>query len=553
MSKDIAEICQNITKNTALLKNTDKNLKKAEAKIESLKTELKKRKKESEEVLMLCQVKKAAATGEIKELSSKMHAIKSEVIEYKNKIKLLDVDIRSNQIQIRSLSSKLSKLELHETEEGPIALPILTGEEINAVSLTSVHIEIGEIKNQIKDMNPDLGAIAEFKRKEEMYKQKLKNFEGTVMERDHYRSHYDNFRKHRLEEFMKGFNIITLKVKELYQMLTLGGDAELELVDSIDPFSEGIEFSVRPLRKSWKSIRNLSGGEKTLSSLSLVFALHYYRTTPFFVMDEIDAALDFRNVSIIGSYIKDCTKNAQFIVISLRENMFMLADHLVGIYKTKNCTKNVHFSPPQEETNANRETVEAFDKIKTITPIPYNDKDSVKEELEEKRPLVSSPKDSFVHQENATPKEASISNSDKESIEGNKTAPVSAENENKIGIENISRSNQSRLKTPKRKIVEVGNDREWSEDDDFVHQENVTPKEASISNSDKESIEGNKIAPVSAENENKIGKENISRSNQSRLKTPKRKIVEVENDREWSEDDDFVISTPRTQKSFVLK
>ena len=56
-----------------------------------------------------------------------------------------------------------------------------------------------------------------------------------------------------------------------------GGDAELELVDSLDPFSEGIVFSVRPPKKSWKNISNLSGGEKTLSSLALVFALHYYK------------------------------------------------------------------------------------------------------------------------------------------------------------------------------------------------------------------------------------------------------------------------------------
>ena len=54
------------------------------------------------------------------------------------------------------------------------------------------------------------------------------------------------------------------------QMITLGGDAELELVDSLDPFSEGIVLSVRPPRKSWKNISNLSGGEKTLSSLALV-------------------------------------------------------------------------------------------------------------------------------------------------------------------------------------------------------------------------------------------------------------------------------------------
>ena len=119
-------------------------------------------------------------------------------------------------------------------------------------------------------------------------------------------------------------------------MITLGGDAELELVDSLDPFAEGIVFSVRPPKKSWKNISNLSGGEKTLSSLALVFALHYYKVggnilnfnvlhqmlifqpTPLYVMDEIDAALDFKNVSIVANYIKERTRNAQFIIISLR-------------------------------------------------------------------------------------------------------------------------------------------------------------------------------------------------------------------------------------------
>ena len=60
-------------------------------------------------------------------------------------------------------------------------------------------------------------------------------------------------------------------------MITLGGNAELELVDSLDPFSEGIIFSVMPPKKSWKNISNLSGGEKTLSSLALVFALHVFK------------------------------------------------------------------------------------------------------------------------------------------------------------------------------------------------------------------------------------------------------------------------------------
>lgn len=82
-----------------------------------------------------------------------------------------------------------------------------------------------------------------------------------------------------------------------------------------------------------------------MSSLALVFALHHYRPTPLYVMDEIDAALDFKNVSIVGNYLKERTRNAQFLVISLRSNMFELSDRLVGIYKTYNMTKTVTLDP----------------------------------------------------------------------------------------------------------------------------------------------------------------------------------------------------------------
>ena len=144
--------------------------------------------------------------------------------------------------------------------------------------------------------------------------------------------------------FREGFSIINSKLKQVYQLLTSGGDAELELIDSLDPFSDGVNFSVRPPKKAWKQINKLSGGQKTLSSLSLIFALHYYKPTPLYFMDEIDAALDFKNVSIVGEYIKKRTKDAQFIIISLRNNMFDLADKLVGVYKTFDQTKVINLA-----------------------------------------------------------------------------------------------------------------------------------------------------------------------------------------------------------------
>ncbi|XP_027358682.1 structural maintenance of chromosomes protein 4 isoform X2 [Abrus precatorius] len=198
---------------------------------------------------------------------------------------------------------------------------------------------------QLKEMNPNLDSISEYRKKVSLYNERVEELNAVTQERDDVKKQYDDWRKKRLDEFMEGFNAISLKLKEMYQMITLGGDAELELVDSLDPFSEGVVFSVRPPKKSWKNIANLSGGEKTLSSLALVFALHHYKPTPLYVMDEIDAALDFKNVSIVGHYVKDRTKDAQFIIISLRNNMFELADRLVGIYKTDNCTKSITINP----------------------------------------------------------------------------------------------------------------------------------------------------------------------------------------------------------------
>eukprot|EP01018_Ginkgo_biloba_P007650 Gb_03310 [translate_table: standard] len=216
---------------------------------------------------------------------------------------------------------------------------------IEPCSLETALEKVALLEAQLKESKPSLDAIQEYRKKAALYNERVEELNTVTQERDDLKRQHDELRKKRLDEFMAGFNTISLKLKEMYQMITLGGDAELELVDSLDPFAEGVVFSVRPPKKSWKNIANLSGGEKTLSSLALVFALHHYKPTPLYVMDEIDAALDFKNVSIVGHYIKDRTKDAQFIIISLRNNMFELADRLIGIYKTDNCTKSVTINP----------------------------------------------------------------------------------------------------------------------------------------------------------------------------------------------------------------
>ncbi|KAF7361982.1 Structural maintenance of chromosomes protein 4 [Mycena venus] len=216
-----------------------------------------------------------------------------------------------------------------------------SADELSKLKKREMIADVELLDEKLKKMKPNLEVLSEYKEREKQFFERAKDLEMTTKQRDAEKQKYDGLRKRRLDEFMAGFSLISLKLKEMYQMITLGGNAELELVDSMDPFSEGIIFSVMPPKKSWKNISNLSGGEKTLSSLALVFALHVFKPTPLYFMDEIDAALDFRNVSIVANYIKDRTKNAQFIIISLRNDMFELSHRLIGIYKTANATQSI--------------------------------------------------------------------------------------------------------------------------------------------------------------------------------------------------------------------
>lgn len=132
------------------------------------------------------------------------------------------------------------------------------------------------LTERIQAAKPNLSVLKEYRRREKEFLERAQDLERITQARDAAKQSYDDMRKQRLDEFMAGFNVISMKLKEMYQvgsmlgrsstpfaesdallaaqMITLGGNAELELVDSLDPFSEGIIFSVMPPKKSWKNM-----------------------------------------------------------------------------------------------------------------------------------------------------------------------------------------------------------------------------------------------------------------------------------------------------------
>jgi structural maintenance of chromosome 4 len=302
--KTIAKLQKDHAKATKELETVSTDLGKLDEEIQNASNDSEAFKQRAEEAKEALTAKKAELKdfkAALDEKIAELNETRAVEIEMRNKLEENQKILSENQKRLRYWEEKLGKLVLQNInengEEGePHELQILSRDELADLSKDTLKSEIAALEEKTQNVNVELGVLAEYRRRAEEHAARSTDLADSVAARDAAKKRLDDLRRLRLEGFMEGFSAISLRLKEMYQMITMGGNAELELVDSLDPFSEGILFSVMPPKKSWKNISNLSGGEKTLSSLALVFALHHYRPTPLYVMDEIDAALDFRNV-----------------------------------------------------------------------------------------------------------------------------------------------------------------------------------------------------------------------------------------------------------------
>lgn len=345
LEKDYAKAEKELTSATTELASLEQEIEEQGANAEGLQVRVDQAKTSLQEK----KAELATLKSELDEKTAAQNEIRALEIEMRNKIEENQKVLLENQKRLRYWQEKISKLALQDVEDlsgespskpdpevdsgdrqvgsdadtdvdmmdvdmedvptaddvMPISttggLPQHTPDELAGMSKETLKAEIAILEEKTANVSIDLSVLAEYRKRVSEHSSRLADLQTAITTRDTAKKRCDELRRLRLEGFMQGFSTISLRLKEMYQMITMGGNAELELVDSLDPFSEGILFSVMPPKKSWKNISNLSGGEKTLSSLALVFALHHYKPTPLYVMDEIDAALDFRNVSISSS------------------------------------------------------------------------------------------------------------------------------------------------------------------------------------------------------------------------------------------------------------
>lgn len=133
------------------------------------------------------------------------------------------------------------------------------------------------------------------------------------------------------ELFMKTYEVVNHNFKEIFNTLSTKGTATFDLEDSKDPFNGGLNIKVRLAGKKYLDIRSLSGGEKTMTALAFIFAVQEHEPAAFYVLDEVDAALDKKNSERLAKLIKEYSNRAQYIIISHNDGIISEATNLYGI------------------------------------------------------------------------------------------------------------------------------------------------------------------------------------------------------------------------------
>ena len=287
-------------------------------------------KAEQEKELLMQNIKKLNddANNIRDELETFEHSIKNDntVFNSKNReLNTIEIEINRYDVKLDNLLNTLSET-YNMTYEKAISEYILEED------VTTSRNKVNNLKKRLKEIGMvNINAIEEYDRVNERYefltnqKEDLLKAKETLLE---IIKEMDDVMK---EEFTKTFRLIkenfTLTFKELFK----GGTATLELTDPENILETGIDIIASPPGKKLSNISLLSGGEKTFTAISLLFAILKSRPVPFCILDEVEAALDDANVNSFGLYLKNLQEKTQFILITHKKRTMEFVDTLYGI------------------------------------------------------------------------------------------------------------------------------------------------------------------------------------------------------------------------------
>nr|VDD09908.1 unnamed protein product [Brassica oleracea] len=405
-AQEVAEERLNLSNQLAKLKyqveyeqNRDvgSRIRKLESSVSSLEADLEKIQKRKSELKELTE----KATNEINnwkkemlECKQKSEEYEKEILDWKKQVSQVTTSITKLSRQILSKETQIGQLisqkqEITEQcELERITLPVLSdaaeeddsaGPQFDFSELDRVYLKerrpsardkidaefrqkIESETSEVERTAPNLRALDQYEAIQEKERQVSQEFEAARKEEKQMADAYNVVKQK--SYLWEAFNHISSIIDKIYKQLTksnthqMGGTAYLNLENEDDPFLHGIKYTTMSPTKRFRDMEKLSGGEKTVAALALLFSIHSYRPSPFFILDEVDAALDNLNVAKVAQFIRTRSCQAacdnqeakdgngfQSIVISLKDSFYDKAEALVGVYRDveKSCSTTMSF------------------------------------------------------------------------------------------------------------------------------------------------------------------------------------------------------------------
>lgn len=253
---------------------------------------------------------------------------KEELRDYKDINVKLDYSMGLNLEKIENLNSNITRIRTNCLEEYSVYIDKFTLiEEVEEPSRS----ELKSLKKDLRNLGYfSADTIEEFKIVDEDLNFLLNQKNDLLKSKNDIEEIIKNLNREMKEMFTTSFKDINNRFQKIFKILFDGGNAELKLEGS-NPLESGVEIVAEPPGKKLQSLTLLSGGEKSLTAVALLFAIFETRPSPFCILDEIDAALDEANITRYTSYLKSLTDSTQFIMISHRKTTMEIADVLYGV------------------------------------------------------------------------------------------------------------------------------------------------------------------------------------------------------------------------------
>lgn len=205
-------------------------------------------------------------------------------------------------------------------------------EYINLSDNTKLDENIRKLKNKIRSFGSiNVDAVEEYRLLNERYIFHDKQLNDIIESKDNLVKIISSIDEGMIEQFNENYYKLEAELERVFKKLFGGGKVKMELVDSDNILESGININAQPPGKKLQNMLQLSGGEKALTAISLMFAIQNLNPSPFCFLDEIEAALDDNNVVRFSDYLSNLTENTQFIVITHRKGTMKAADRLYGV------------------------------------------------------------------------------------------------------------------------------------------------------------------------------------------------------------------------------